>query len=72
MGVMQRSMVRACPHVWFERSEMKDRHAVTSRYDMTAGKTVVNVLDICGTRSPLAGSCPSRTGSRQPWLRGSI
>lgn len=31
MGVIQRSMVRSCPHVWFERSEMKDRHAVTSR-----------------------------------------
>lgn len=35
MGVLQRSMVRACPHVWFERSEMKDRHAVASRYDAT-------------------------------------
>lgn len=32
LGVLQRSMVRSCPHVWFERSEMKDRHAVTSRY----------------------------------------
>ncbi|XP_037609258.1 LOW QUALITY PROTEIN: glycerol-3-phosphate acyltransferase 3 [Sebastes umbrosus] len=31
MGVMQRSMVRSCPHVWFERSEMKDRNAVTNR-----------------------------------------
>ncbi|CAK6983451.1 glycerol-3-phosphate acyltransferase 3-like [Scomber scombrus] len=31
MGVMQRSMVRSCPHVWFERSEMRDRHAVTNR-----------------------------------------
>ncbi|XP_024286914.1 glycerol-3-phosphate acyltransferase 3 isoform X1 [Oncorhynchus tshawytscha] len=31
MGVIQRSMVRSCPHVWFERSEMRDRHAVTSR-----------------------------------------
>ncbi|XP_023816593.1 glycerol-3-phosphate acyltransferase 3 [Oryzias latipes] len=31
MGVIQRSMVRSCPHIWFERSEMKDRHAVTSR-----------------------------------------
>ncbi|KAM6900996.1 glycerol-3-phosphate acyltransferase 3 [Lycodopsis pacificus] len=31
MGVLQRSMVRSCPHVWFERSEMKDRHTVTSR-----------------------------------------
>ncbi|XP_055369610.1 glycerol-3-phosphate acyltransferase 3 isoform X3 [Betta splendens] len=31
MGIMQRSMLRSCPHVWFERSEMKDRHAVTRR-----------------------------------------
>ncbi|XP_053196638.1 glycerol-3-phosphate acyltransferase 3-like [Scomber japonicus] len=31
MGVIQRSMVRSCPHVWFERSEMRDRHAVTNR-----------------------------------------
>ncbi|KAM9841207.1 glycerol-3-phosphate acyltransferase 3 [Aulostomus maculatus] len=31
LGVIQRSMVRSCPHVWFERSEMKDRHTVTSR-----------------------------------------
>lgn len=36
MGVIQRSMVRSCPHVWFERSEMKDRHAVTSRWDWWA------------------------------------
>ncbi|XP_077157120.1 glycerol-3-phosphate acyltransferase 3-like [Paroedura picta] len=31
MGVIQRSTVKACPHVWFERSEMKDRHLVTKR-----------------------------------------
>uniref|UniRef100_A0A8C9T4E9 1-acylglycerol-3-phosphate O-acyltransferase 9, like n=1 Tax=Scleropages formosus TaxID=113540 RepID=A0A8C9T4E9_SCLFO len=31
MGVLQRSMVKSCPHVWFERSEMKDRHLVTTR-----------------------------------------
>ncbi|KAF3848408.1 hypothetical protein F7725_014905 [Dissostichus mawsoni] len=31
MGVLQRSMSRSCPHVWFERSEMKDRHTVTNR-----------------------------------------
>uniref|UniRef100_A0A8C2Y1S2 Phospholipid/glycerol acyltransferase domain-containing protein n=1 Tax=Capra hircus TaxID=9925 RepID=A0A8C2Y1S2_CAPHI len=28
MGVIQRAMVKACPHVWFERSEVKDRHLV--------------------------------------------
>lgn len=31
MGVIQNAMVRSCPHIWFERSEMKDRHAVTNR-----------------------------------------
>ncbi|XP_077131911.1 glycerol-3-phosphate acyltransferase 3 [Ranitomeya variabilis] len=31
MGVIQRAMARACPHVWFERSEMRDRHLVTKR-----------------------------------------
>ncbi len=32
LGVIQRSIVRSCPHVWFERSEMKDRHAVAKRW----------------------------------------
>ncbi|XP_076854906.1 glycerol-3-phosphate acyltransferase 3-like [Brachyhypopomus gauderio] len=31
MGMIQRAMVRACPHIWFERAEMKDRHLVTKR-----------------------------------------
>ncbi|KAL2099741.1 hypothetical protein ACEWY4_004135 [Coilia grayii] len=31
MGVLQRSMLKSCPHIWFERSEMKDRHAVANR-----------------------------------------
>uniref|UniRef100_A0A7N6F760 Phospholipid/glycerol acyltransferase domain-containing protein n=1 Tax=Anabas testudineus TaxID=64144 RepID=A0A7N6F760_ANATE len=31
MGVVQRAMERSCPHVWFERAEMKDRHLVTKR-----------------------------------------
>ncbi|XP_017282981.1 glycerol-3-phosphate acyltransferase 3 [Kryptolebias marmoratus] len=45
MGVLQRSMVRTCPHVWFERSEMKDRHAVTSRLrDHVAAKTKLPIL----------------------------
>uniref|UniRef100_A0A8C4IJ31 Glycerol-3-phosphate acyltransferase 3 n=1 Tax=Dicentrarchus labrax TaxID=13489 RepID=A0A8C4IJ31_DICLA len=54
MGVMQRSMVRSCPHVWFERSEMKDRHAkgsfeiggtiypVTIKYDPQFGDAFWN------------------------------
>lgn len=33
MGVIQRAMVKACPHVWFERSEVKDRHLVAKRCD---------------------------------------
>lgn len=33
MGVIQKAMARACPHVWFERSEMRDRHLVTKRYN---------------------------------------
>ncbi|XP_007944994.1 glycerol-3-phosphate acyltransferase 3-like [Orycteropus afer afer] len=31
IGTIQRAMVKACPHIWFERSEMKDRHLVTKR-----------------------------------------
>ncbi|XP_054468652.1 glycerol-3-phosphate acyltransferase 3 [Anoplopoma fimbria] len=45
MGVLQRSMVRSCPHVWFERSEMKDRHAVTNRLRAhVAAKTKLPIL----------------------------
>lgn len=33
MGVIQRAMERSCPHIWFERAEMKDRHLVTQRYN---------------------------------------
>lgn len=45
MGVIQRSMVRSCPHVWFERSEMKDRHAVARRLkDHIADKTKQPIL----------------------------
>ncbi|XP_004703465.1 glycerol-3-phosphate acyltransferase 3 [Echinops telfairi] len=31
MGIIQRAMLKAYPHVWFERSEMRDRHLVTKR-----------------------------------------
>uniref|UniRef100_A0A8B9KG29 Glycerol-3-phosphate acyltransferase 3 n=1 Tax=Astyanax mexicanus TaxID=7994 RepID=A0A8B9KG29_ASTMX len=45
MGVIQRSMVRSCPHVWFERSEMKDRHAVAKRLkDHIADKSKQPIL----------------------------
>ncbi|XP_029455252.1 glycerol-3-phosphate acyltransferase 3 [Rhinatrema bivittatum] len=45
MGIIQRSMVKACPHVWFERSEMKDRHLVTQRLrEHVAAKTKLPIL----------------------------
>lgn len=45
MGIIQRAMVRSCPHVWFERSEMKDRHAVTNRLRAhVAEKTKLPIL----------------------------
>ncbi|CAL1568104.1 unnamed protein product [Knipowitschia caucasica] len=45
LGIIQRAMVRSCPHVWFERSEMRDRHAVTSRLKAhVAAKTKLPIL----------------------------
>ncbi|XP_005814979.1 glycerol-3-phosphate acyltransferase 3 [Xiphophorus maculatus] len=45
LGILQKSMVRSCPHVWFERSEMKDRNAVTSRLrHHVAAKTKLPIL----------------------------
>uniref|UniRef100_A0A8C1K8C5 Glycerol-3-phosphate acyltransferase 4-like n=1 Tax=Cyprinus carpio TaxID=7962 RepID=A0A8C1K8C5_CYPCA len=34
MGVIQRAMVKACPHIWFERSEVKDRHLVINFFEI--------------------------------------
>nr|CAD7401704.1 unnamed protein product [Timema cristinae] len=31
LGVLQRALARASPHIWFERSEVKDREAVARR-----------------------------------------
>ncbi|XP_013117426.1 glycerol-3-phosphate acyltransferase 3 isoform X2 [Stomoxys calcitrans] len=31
LGVLQRALARASPHIWFERGEAKDRHAVAER-----------------------------------------
>lgn len=31
LGVLQRALARASPHIWFDRSEMKDRAAVSRR-----------------------------------------
>ncbi|XP_076241011.1 glycerol-3-phosphate acyltransferase 4 [Calliopsis andreniformis] len=31
LGIFQRALARASPHIWFERSEVKDREAVTKR-----------------------------------------
>ncbi|GAA6105568.1 glycerol-3-phosphate acyltransferase 3, partial [Tachysurus ichikawai] len=45
MGVIQRAIARSCPHVWFERSEMKDRHAVAKRLkNHVADKTKLPIL----------------------------
>ncbi|XP_056138992.1 glycerol-3-phosphate acyltransferase 3-like [Lampris incognitus] len=45
MGVVQRAMVRSCPHVWFERAEMKDRHLVAKRLrDHVSDKTKLPIL----------------------------
>ncbi|KAM4616414.1 glycerol-3-phosphate acyltransferase 3-like [Polymixia lowei] len=45
MGVVQRAMVRSCPHVWFERAEMKDRHLVAKRLrDHVNDKTKLPIL----------------------------
>ncbi|XP_013858239.1 glycerol-3-phosphate acyltransferase 3 [Austrofundulus limnaeus] len=45
LGVLQRSMVRCCPHVWFERSDIKDRHKVASRLrDHVAARTKLPIL----------------------------
>ncbi|XP_056110791.1 glycerol-3-phosphate acyltransferase 3-like [Rhinichthys klamathensis goyatoka] len=45
MGVVQRAMERSCPHIWFERAEMKDRHLVTQRLkDHVNVKTKLPIL----------------------------
>ncbi|XP_048834405.1 glycerol-3-phosphate acyltransferase 4-like [Brienomyrus brachyistius] len=45
MGVIQRAMVKACPHIWFERSEIKDRHLVAKRLsDHAEDKTKLPIL----------------------------
>ncbi|XP_046825501.1 glycerol-3-phosphate acyltransferase 3-like isoform X1 [Vespa crabro] len=31
LGILQRALARASPHIWFERSEVKDREAVARR-----------------------------------------
>ncbi|KAJ1526293.1 hypothetical protein ONE63_009445 [Megalurothrips usitatus] len=31
LGILQRALARASPHIWFERGEVKDRTAVTQR-----------------------------------------
>lgn len=46
MGVLQRAMVRSCPHVWFERAEMKDRHLVTKRL-VFSGLSLLHVSLAC-------------------------
>lgn len=31
LGILQRALGRASPHIWFERAEAKDRSAVATR-----------------------------------------
>ncbi|XP_047425026.1 glycerol-3-phosphate acyltransferase 4 isoform X1 [Mugil cephalus] len=45
MGMIQRAMVKSTPHIWFERSEVKDRHLVAKRLsDHVADKTKQPIL----------------------------
>lgn len=45
LGVIQRAMERSCPHIWFERAEMRDRHLVTQRLkDHANDKTKLPIL----------------------------
>ncbi|XP_070845008.1 glycerol-3-phosphate acyltransferase 4-like [Chaetodon trifascialis] len=45
MGMIQRAMVKSSPHIWFERSEVKDRHLVAKRLgDHVADKTKQPIL----------------------------
>lgn len=32
LGILQRALARASPHLWFERSEAKDREIVAMRW----------------------------------------
>ncbi|XP_074546146.1 glycerol-3-phosphate acyltransferase 4 isoform X2 [Halichoeres trimaculatus] len=45
MGMIQRAMSKSSPHIWFERSEVKDRHLVAKRLsDHVADKTKQPIL----------------------------
>uniref|UniRef100_A0AAQ5X8S5 Phospholipid/glycerol acyltransferase domain-containing protein n=1 Tax=Amphiprion ocellaris TaxID=80972 RepID=A0AAQ5X8S5_AMPOC len=45
MGMVQRAMVKSSSHIWFERSEVKDRHLVAKRLgDHVADKTKQPIL----------------------------
>ncbi|XP_052335069.1 glycerol-3-phosphate acyltransferase 3-like isoform X2 [Oncorhynchus keta] len=55
MGVLQRAMARSCPHIWFERADMKDRHLVAKRLtDHVNDNTKLPILIF-----PEASSCLS-------------
>uniref|UniRef100_A0AAX7UDI5 Phospholipid/glycerol acyltransferase domain-containing protein n=1 Tax=Astatotilapia calliptera TaxID=8154 RepID=A0AAX7UDI5_ASTCA len=45
LGMIQRGMVKSSPHIWFDRSEVKDRHLVAKRLsDHVADKTKQPIL----------------------------
>uniref|UniRef100_A0A672P7Y7 Glycerol-3-phosphate acyltransferase 4-like n=1 Tax=Sinocyclocheilus grahami TaxID=75366 RepID=A0A672P7Y7_SINGR len=60
MGVIQRAMVKACPHIWFERSEVKDRHLVAKRVKTPAYITIS--FEIGSTVYPVAIKYDPRFG----------
>lgn len=53
MGILQRAMVRSCPHVWFERAEMKDRHLVTKRLVPLSSRSIFFQICFGTTFSPV-------------------
>ncbi|KAM9306979.1 glycerol-3-phosphate acyltransferase 4-like [Pholidichthys leucotaenia] len=45
LGMIQRGMVRSSPHIWFQRSQVRDRHLVAKRLgDHVADKTKQPIL----------------------------
>ncbi|RMC13656.1 hypothetical protein DUI87_08733 [Hirundo rustica rustica] len=65
MGIIQRATVKACPHVWFERSEIKDRHLVTKRESVTRQRLKVSRGEMLNSVSskcrPFMGTCINNT-----------
>lgn len=67
MGVVQRAMVRSCPHVWFERAEMKDRHLVTKRLVFHSSTPACLLRLVFACLSRLYFSLCGCSGARRGW-----